>query len=141
MNAKHLGTGLVLLASVILISACSDDDTPVTPPVQTVPGYASADLVVAAYLQAYQDLDHQIFQNIMRDDFEMILQQSTVQEFPLVGATLDRTQELLIAERMFSGQPLIGPNGNLIQAISSIQIPLFEQQSAWAEVEPVSRIW
>jgi len=136
MSIKHVFLLLFLLTTICLVGACGDEDTPLVVPPATPPGYASADLMIAAFKQAYEDMDASILQNVIHEDYQMFLQQSTIQEFPRVGPILDRAEELRIAERMFSGTPLIDPDGALVQAISSVSVALFEQQTAWTEIGP-----
>ncbi len=134
MTTRRFCTAVVLLTAVFLLAACSEDDTPLTPPVETVPGYPSADHMAAAYVQAYENMDYNEFRNILHPDYQMNLQQRTIQEFPLVGDTFDRAEEWRIAERMFSGQPVTDPDGSLVPAIGTISFDIFQQQTAWAEV-------
>ena len=66
----------------------------------------------------------------------MLLQASTQEEFPDVGSALNRSTELRIHQRMFSGQPVIDPDGNLVPAVSAISFQTFEQQATWQISQP-----
>ncbi len=135
---------LLLLAAVALLivpAGCifspDDDDGGETPPPKpTIPPAFSEDQLMANFRTAYEDMDYDIFEDLLHPDFITILQNSTIQEFPDVGTTLDRSEELRIHQRMFSGQPVTDPDGALVQAISSISFDIFEQQVTWADSQP-----
>ncbi|MDX2474402.1 MAG: hypothetical protein QNL91_11900 [Candidatus Krumholzibacteria bacterium] len=92
--------------------------------------------LMANFRTTYEDMNFDTMADLLHADFITILQPSTTQEFPDVGATLDLTEELRIAERMFSGQPVTDPDGALVQAISIISFNIFEQQGAWVTSPP-----
>jgi hypothetical protein len=136
---------LLLLAAVALLivpAGCifSPDDgdeggggTPTPPP---IPLAGTEEQLMANFRTAYEDMDYNTFEDLLHPDFITILQNSTVEEFPDVGLTLDLAEELRIHQRMFSGQPVTDPDGALVQAISSISFNIFEQQGTWATSQP-----
>lgn len=69
-----------------------------------------------------------------------ILQAATVGQFPDLGPTLDRSEEALIHERMFSRQAVTDPDGNLIPAIESIQFQTFSRAGVWDLSPPTDPI-
>ena len=68
----------------------------------------------------YAMMDFQEYRNLMELDFQTILQPSTTDLFPDVGTTLDYSEELRIHERMFSGQAVTDPNGELVPGLNQI---------------------
>jgi hypothetical protein len=92
--------------------------------------------LMANFRTTYEDMNVDTMADLLHADFITILQNSTIQEFPDVGTTLDLTEELRIAERMFSGQPVTDPDGDLVQAVSIISFNIFEQQGTWADSQP-----
>ena len=82
----------------------------------------------------YEAMDLEYFGGLLHADHQFILHESTVRDFPGIGPTFDRAAELRIAERMFSGDPVIDPDGNLIPAISNIDVAVFWPLGGWQEV-------
>lgn len=78
--------------------------------------------------------------DLMHDDFQTILQQSTIAEFPDVGETLDFQEEMRIHERMFSGQAVTDPNGDLVPGVANISFSRFIPLDAWAVSPPTDII-
>ncbi len=84
----------------------------------------------------YEEMDFDSYADMLRKDYITILQTSTQDEFPDVGATLDWEDEIVIAERMFSGQPFTNSAGDLVPGISSISFDQLEQQGDWTDSPP-----
>jgi hypothetical protein len=123
----------LLFAALLCLGACGDDD-PVVPPVITPPGHATPDHLVVALRQAYEDMDPGIYGGVLHADYTMLLSPETTQEFPQVGATLDRDAEMRIAMRMFAGLPVSDSDGNLVPGISNVSFQTLDPQGDWAEV-------
>ncbi len=126
---------LLILPAGCIFSPDDGEDKP-TPTEELIPFAGSEDQLMANFRTAYEDMDYSIFEDLLHPDFITILQNSTIQEFPDVGTTLDLAEELRIHDRMFSGQPVTDPDGALVQAISSISFDIFEQQVTWADSQP-----
>ncbi len=135
---------LFLLAIVALLVApagCifSPDDEPDpdggTPPVG-LPFPSSPDILMSNFQKVYEDMDYNNFKDMLHPDYITLLQVSTQQEFPDVGPTLDLAEELRIHQRMFGGQPVTDPDGNLVPGISTISFQTFQQDVAWATSQP-----
>lgn len=105
-----------------------------------LPFTGSEDQLMQNFRTTYEDMNFDTMAELLHSDFITILQSSTIQEFPDVGTTLDLAEELRIAERMFSGQPVTDPDGALVQAISQIGFLIFEQQGTWATTPPTDVI-
>ena len=134
---------LLALFSIPLFTGCEAVD-PVIPEPGPVPAGlpfpGSEDQLMANFRTTYEDMNVDTMADLLHTDFITILQNGTIQEFPDVGPTLDLTEEMHIAARMFSGQPVHDPDGALVQAISSISFNIFEQQGSWANSLPTDVI-
>ena len=141
MKTRFGMIALVLILGTVLLCSCSDDDVVVRPdnPIP-LPGPPNEDAMMANFRTAYEDMNPEILQDMLHPDFVTILQVSTTEQFPDVGPTLDRDEEIRIAQRMFSGQPVTDPDGVLIPGISSIQFQIFEQQNTWFDTGPTGVI-
>lgn len=69
----------------------------------------------------YEQRAYTWYRDMLHPDYQTILQQETIDQFPDVGATLDLNEELRIHERMFSGDDLNDPTtGALVPGVQSI---------------------
>ena len=135
---------LFLLAIVALLVApagCifSPDDDPDDGPgpgPEGLPFPSTEDILMSNFQKIYEDMDYDSFVDMMHPDYTMLLLASTQDEFPDVGATLDRAEELRMHQRMFSGQPVTDPNGNLVPAISTISFQTIERRGIWSLSQP-----
>ena len=89
--------------------------------------------VMENFVTAYETQDVVEYLLIMHPDFQTILQQGTMDEFPDVGPTLDRYEEQNIHKRMFSGLALSDPNGDLVPGISAIVFEVFQPLAPWED--------
>lgn len=76
------------------------------------------------------------FLDLLHPDFLTILQESTTQEFPDVGTTLDVNEELRIHQRMFSGEAVTDPNGNFIPGVETLSFSRFRALDTWTMSPP-----
>jgi len=137
MNKKSL---LLLVAFVLLIAPAGcifspddgDDDQIKPGPESQLPFAGSEDLLMTNFRTVYEDMDFNSYRDMLHPDYKMILQPSTTTLYPDVGTSLDLEEDLRITERMFSGEPLTDPNGELVPGISSISFDQLEQQGTWA---------
>jgi formylglycine-generating enzyme required for sulfatase activity len=92
----------------------------------------TADKLMANFQTIYEWMDYYAYVDLVHPDYVTILQQSTINEFPDVGATLDEFEERRIHERMYSHQDVMDPLGHLVPGIQSIQFQTFARQGTWA---------
>jgi len=106
-------------------------------PVKTwLPFPDTPDQLMANFQGAYELMDIAELRRIIHPDFQMILQQETVDQFPGIGSTIDAVEELRIGERMFSGEDLADPDtGALIPGIE-VEARLLRQ--CWPRVRYAS---
>lgn len=123
---------LVMSAAAVLLmaSGCSDDD-PVQVQPDPVTGPATTDELVAQFRGAYETKNVENYLALLDPDFEMILSGETIFDFPDVGPTLVFTEEEQIHRRMFSGENVYDPDGDLVPGIQGINIPVFMALAAW----------
>ncbi len=77
---------------------------------------------------------------MLHPTYQTILQQETIDQFPDVGETLDLSEELRIHERMFRGEDLTDPDGELVPGVINISFEEFRQLDDWHEVPVGSEI-
>ena len=91
----------------------------------------SPEQVMQNFQAIYETMDVGEYLNLMHPDFQTILQESTTEEFPDVGTTLDRYEEQNIHKRMFSGQPVTDPGGDLVPGIYGISFDVLMPLDVW----------
>ena len=99
-------------------------------------GPTSPDELMQIFMTAYETMDFDALRSILHPDFLMILQQSTIEEFPDLGTTLDLNEELRIGQRMFAGLPVTDPNGDLVPGIAAISFSRFYPLDTWQVTPP-----
>ncbi|MBK8165578.1 MAG: hypothetical protein IPK64_06350 [bacterium] len=98
------------------------------------------DKLMANFQAVYERTDFANFAQMLHPQYVTILQESTYQEFPDVGTTLDLEEELHIHERMFSKQDVYNPLNQLVPGIQSIAFQTFQRQGAWSDSPPNDQI-
>ena len=111
-----------------------NNDDPIVKDPLPFPG--SPDVLMANFQAIYETRDFNEYRKIMHPDFLTILQDATSQEFPDVGTTLDVNEELRIHERMFSGDSVIDPKGDLVPGVLNISFSTFAALDAWVTSPP-----
>jgi|GEM_PF-1720975 len=101
-------------------------------PYLNLPFPGSPDQLMANFQTVYESMDLHGYWEMLDEKFLTLLQQSTTDEFPDLGATLDVNEEMRISERMFSGDAVTDPDGNLIPGVRAISFSVFRALDAWA---------
>jgi hypothetical protein len=131
----------LLLAPAGCIFSPDDDPEPKPEPKPIeLPFPGSPDVLMQNFQTIYETRDFDEYQKIMHPDFLTILQDETIQDFPDVGETLDVNEELRIHQRMFSGDPVTDPNGDLVPGVASISFSRFINLETWAVSPPTDII-
>jgi hypothetical protein len=89
------------------------------------------DALMANFQAAYENMSYDGLRELLHPDFLMVLQESTIQEFPDLGTTLDLNEELRIHDRMFSGQSVEDPEGNFVPGVQEIVFSMFRRLDTW----------
>jgi len=89
--------------------------------------------LMANFQTTYESRNALEYLILMDPGFLTILQMQTVEEFPDVGTTLDHDEESRIHRRLFPGEALTDPNGNLIPGVERIAFSRFRALDAWVE--------
>lgn len=138
LKAKNLVI-MVLVLAVTVTTGCifsPKDDPPCTGPDcngNTGPQFPDTpDKLMQNFQSAYEKLDFADYTKLVHPDFITILQQSTINDFPDVGETLDINEELRIHERMFSKRDVTDPDGVLVPAVQNISFQTFARQGTWS---------
>ena len=101
-------------------------------PYPDLPFPSNPDQLMANFQTVYEFRYAEGYKELMHPDFLTILQQSTTDEFPDVGTTLDFNEERRIHERMFSGEVVTDPDGIFVPGVRVIVFQVFRALDAWA---------
>lgn len=127
---------LALLALLVPCTSCRQDL--VTPEAgdafEPFPGTQRQ--LMTSFVAAHESRDFAAYRSLLRDDYVMLIQPATQEEFPDLGPTFDHKEDLRATERMFSGENVVSPDGNLIPAADAISFEVFEQVAPWTAAEP-----
>jgi hypothetical protein len=141
MNSKSFlllaAITMMIFSAGCIFSPDEGDDIvgPPPPPPLAYPG--TRDILMENFQLIYEDMDFDAFREMLHPDYFMILQASTIEQFPTVGPTIDLSEELTMHRRMFSGDSLFDPDTNLpIPGISNISFDEFRQLGEWVTSPP-----
>lgn len=127
-------TGLAILVALLLLVSCSDDD-PVTPapepPGSSLPFPDTPEQLMANFAAAYETMDAEEIGYLLAPEFQLFLKDATVEEFPVLGPTLDRDDMAVFHGRMFAGESGRDAQGNLTNPISTIELMEPVQLTEW----------
>jgi hypothetical protein len=112
------------------------EDAATLAPVLSLPFPGSPDQLMANFRTIYETRGHEEYVKSMHPDFLTILQESTIQEFPDVGTTLDFAEESRIHERMFSGDVVYDPEGMVVPGVQEIVFQWFRPLDEWSMSPP-----
>ena len=98
------------------------------------------DKLMENFLTMYETMNPAALAPLLHPQYVMILQQSTYDQWPSLGPTLDTAEEQRIHERMFSGVDVTDPDGALVPAIEDITFPYFARSGAWGTSLPSDQI-
>lgn len=136
MKACSLRFALLSLA-LLAAAGCSHDavtDCCPRPPEISFP--ETPDELASEFMRVYEARDFAAFARMLHPEAVTLLQASTVNNYPELGSTIDRVEDLRIHERMFSGQNLTDPYGNTVPACQTIRFQTFAPQGVWALSAP-----
>lgn len=130
---------VALLAGMMILAGCSDDDDPVRVIPEPVLGPGSSNELMDLFLANYEAMDVEQYVALLDPGFLMILQEQTTQEFPSVGATLDFAEEERSHIRMFSGELLEDPDGDFVPGLSAISFSYLRALDTWSPSDDEDR--
>lgn len=137
MGHKYLFLYFSLALVLLLMGGCSSDDDIVDPVITTpppaMPFAASEAILMQNFRTAYEEMNSRNLAAMLHPDFVTFLQPGTQAIYPNIGPTIDRELEIRIANRMFAGEPVTDPDGQLVHGISAIRFDHFEQQGYWTQ--------
>lgn len=127
---RALVLSLCLVAMALAGAGCREDGPADPPPFV---GPATPEQLMADFKAAYEDLDIDGYREVIHPDFLIFLSQDTVDEFALPGPTFSYAEEMLIAERMFSGHPYVRPDQTIVPGITRFDFTYFAPETDWEE--------
>jgi hypothetical protein len=147
VDHRFLKLGAVMLAVLCLLAGCSEEEehpftliAPADIPDSSLPFPDTPDQLLANFRTIYENRDADEYGLILDPAFVTILQQGTRNEFPRVGPELDVAEETRIHGRLFSGEAVTDPDGNLVPAIIGFEFTRFSQVVDWGESLPTDPI-
>ena len=131
MMAKRI-TLLAMVAVLLLLSGCifspeEDDNGGGPDPVPDLPFAGSPEQFMANFETVYEGRDYKGYLTVMDPEFRIFLKQETVWEFGLPRNFFEYAEEIVITEKMFSGNP----PSETVGAISDIDFEILRQIDAW----------
>ncbi len=138
----HLRYLLVfILISITSTFGCSsdsgiDDPQPELDPPLKLPFAETEDQLMDNFRTALEEMSIEAYSKMLHVDFATFLQNSTQLTYPSLGPTIDRAEEVRIALRMLSGQPVADPDNLYVPGIAALRFSIFKQQSAWTDAMP-----
>lgn len=128
----------LLLPSMLLAPACSDDDKdPGSPqPEVGLPFPDTPEQLVANLEAVYEAKDAGGLMDLYSEDFLFILKESTTADFPEMGTFLDTVEEQRIHQKMFAGEDGTTAEGSPCKPISTIEWNAPIQTSGWETSPP-----
>ena len=138
-NRHPVPRALLLLAMLVLLMFCTSCyQDPVTPEagdaLEPFPGTLRQ--LMTNFVAAHESGDFAAYRSLLRDDYIMLLQPATQEEFPDLGPTFDHKEDLRATQRMFAGENVTDPYGYLIPAADAISFEVFEQVAPWTAADP-----
>ena len=128
--------GILFFVALLGAFGCSDDD-PADPALEAEPEFLATtpDSLASLFRIAYQEMQIDDFTALLHPDFEMILLADTLEDWGWPeGYTFDRAEMVSIHENIFLGQVGEDRDGNLIQPIGSIEVPLLWLDGEWGPI-------
>ena len=134
-----LNSAIVILMTAILagmillgLAGCATDD-PLQPldPVFKVHS-ATANALMENFVLAYGGRDLELYEQLLHDDFIFTFDPVTAKRLGPAYEFFTREDELITAQNMFCGKPIVNSRGQHQGAITSIVFSAWEQAGEWA---------
>lgn len=122
--------GMVAVGGLLLLGGCKDDE--ITSPPDTPPPVGSPAQLMANFQAVTEGLDIDGYREVLDPEFAIYLSQGTIDEYSLPREFFDYDEDMLISERMFSGNAITRPNGDIIPGITGITFNVCQAEAAWA---------
>ncbi len=124
----------IFLLPVLIFAGCSDDD-PVAPiQEQPEPLAVSPDSLATMFRTALDEMDSQLLESLLADDFRYSLNSETIARNDLPTTFLNRAETLQSLGLIFAGQEA---SGNVLDAewgeITGVRVTHFTQMTDWEE--------
>jgi len=125
---------LAALTVLVIPAGCifsPDDGGGEPPPPKVLPFADTPEQLMKNFQTVYEEMDIDGYRQVIDPNFKIYLSQDTITEYALPREFFDYDEEVLIAERMFSGNSLTRPNGTFVPGITRIQFNIFEPEATW----------
>lgn len=126
---------LLALCSVFVLAAgCSDDEEILIPPIIGPDPVSNA---VEPFVACYQDMDLAGLDEVLHEDFKMILLDGTRLDWEMsLDENFEREEFLEIHRRIFRGDAGYEPDGTAVAPVDAIVCDQFEALDVWADIPP-----
>lgn len=126
---------LILAAGLVLAAGCKDEENPVQVTPDPIVEPQTPEDLVAQLMTGYEARDKSDYLALLDPDFQFILRPETTARYPELGPSLDFDEEERIHNRMFSGESVVDPLGDLHPAVQTIVFNTFEAVDSWADTD------
>lgn len=126
---------VILAAGLVLAAGCQDEENPVLVTPDPIVEPRTPEALLSQFRAAYETQDKTDYLSLLDPDFQFILQPETTARFPELGPSLDYDEEERIHLRMFSGESVVDPLGNLHPAVQTIVFHTFEAVDSWTDTD------
>jgi len=127
---------VVLLAAVLVfLGGCKDDENPVQVTPDPIVEPDTPEALLSRLQAGYEARDKADYLSLLTPDFLFILRPETTNRYPELGPALDFAEEERIHNRMFSGQGVVDPMGDLQPAVQAVSFQTFQALNDWSETD------
>lgn len=136
MRTRLCPAGILLALGCALALAgggCSDEDEEIlTPPIIGPDPVSNA---VEPFVASYEDMDLGGLEEVLHEDFKMILLDGTRLDWEMpLDENFERAEFLEIHRRIFRGDAGYEPDGTTVAPVDAIVCDQFEARDAWADI-------
>ncbi|MCP4143989.1 MAG: hypothetical protein GY752_01750 [bacterium] len=120
----------LLLCLVLLLSGCGEDTVTPDPELNEYSYPETKEELVEAFINSYGDMDIDNYSDCISENFKFIFTINDQSQYQLPSRYLERAEDVLIMERVFSGNSHEKPDGTTQPGLQSITI------ANWSMVGP-----
>lgn len=126
---------VILAAGLVLAAGCKDEENPVQVTSDPIVEPTTPEILMAQFQAGYEARDKTDYLALLDPDFQFILRPETAARYPELGPSLDFAEEERIHIRLFSGDSVVDPLGDIYPAVQTIVFQTFEALNDWADTD------